>query len=247
MSLKVPRAAASVCALGLRDVVLMSEHPLEGPPPITVAGGGPRSAAPLSAADLLALMRDDPSRGAPLFYDRYQREVNRLVWRLLGADPEHDDVVQQVFLTALRRVSAVRDPDRLLSWVRTVTVNAVYDEVRKRRIRRLFLRDAAQDDVHPSLVRDVEVRDFVLHAKRVLDMMPAAERMVFLLHIVEGRGLVEIAELCRCSHATAKRRLARAHRRLDKLATRHPELLRLLGGERSTESGAAANQRGDDS
>jgi RNA polymerase sigma-70 factor (ECF subfamily) len=218
----------------------MTERPLEGPRPISVAGGGPRSAAGLSAAELLALMQEDPSRGAPLFYDRFQREVNRLVWRLLGADPEHDDVVQQVFLTALRRVSAVRDPERLLAWVRTVTVNAVYDEVRKRRVRRLFLRDAAQNEVHPSLVHDVEVRDFLLRAKRVLDMMPAKERMVFLLHIVEGRGLSEIAELCGCSLATAKRRLARAHVRFDKLAARHPELLRLLGGESSTGSEAQA-------
>lgn len=219
----------------------MSEKPLEGQrPPIAVAGAGPGSTGTLSASELLVLMQEDPSRGAPLFYDRFQREVNRLVWRLLGADPEHDDVVQQVFLTALRRVSAVRDPDRLLSWVRTVTVNAVYDEVRKRRVRRLFLRDAAQDDVHPSLVHDVEVRDFLLCAKRVLDMMPAKERMVFLLHVVEGRGLLEIAELCGCSMATAKRRLARAHVRFEKLAARHPELSRLLGRERPLGSQAAA-------
>jgi DNA-directed RNA polymerase specialized sigma24 family protein len=67
-------------------------------------------------------------------------------------------------------------------------------------------------------------------------MMPAAERMVFLLHILEGRGLPEIAELCSCSVATAKRRLSRAHQRFDKLVARVPELLHLLERERPSEA-----------
>ncbi len=183
--------------------------------------------------ELLELLRTDPARGAPLFYDRFQPEVNRLVWRLLGADPDHDDVVQHVFLTALRRVSQVREADKLLPWVRSITVNSVYDEIRKRRLRRLFLRDAVQHEVHRSLVHDVEVRDFLLRAKRVLDRMPAAERLVFLLYALEGKTLSEISELCGYSVATAKRRLNRANERLEKLVGREPELARLLGSLRS--------------
>lgn len=245
MGVKLPKMAGAAPLQGLQSVMAASEPPLEGPCR-TVAGGSARLVpSPPSTAELVVLMREDPERGAPLFYDRYRGEVNRLVWRLLGADPEHDDIVQQIFLTALRRVSLIRDGEKLLPWLRAVTVNTVYDEVRKRRVRRLFLRDAAQEEVHPSLVHDVEVRDFLLKARRVLDMMPAAERVVFLLNVLEGRGLLEISELCGCSLATAKRRLARANHRFAKLVARHPELRRLLEGERSTESGAAAtNTRG---
>jgi RNA polymerase sigma-70 factor (ECF subfamily) len=97
-------------------------------------------------------------------------------------------------------------------------------------------------------VHDVEVRDFLLKAKRVLDLMPAAERMVFLLHILEGRGLHEIAELCSCSVATAKRRLARAHQRFDKLAARNPDLLRLLEREQPIAAGPRRDEpEGSDS
>jgi RNA polymerase sigma-70 factor (ECF subfamily) len=201
------------------------------PARVAVAGDRPSprlSGDPPSARELLELMREDSSRGAPLFYDRFQGEVNRLVWRLLGADPEHDDIVQQVFLIALRRVSQVREADRLSGWVRSIAVSTVYDEIRKRRVRRIFLRDAVPSEVHPSLVHDVEVRDFLLRAKRVMDMMPAGERMVFLLHVLEGKSLLEISELCGHSLATAKRRLGRANRRFEKLVTREPELGRML-------------------
>jgi RNA polymerase sigma-70 factor (ECF subfamily) len=241
MGLKVVNTRGAALTSDLRELLLNEERREVRRP--TVVSPDARSISSLpTAAEILALMREDPARGAPLFYDRFQGEVNRLVWRLLGADPDHDDVVQQVFVTALRRVAMVRDPEKLLPWVRTVAVNAVYDEVRKRRVRRIFLRDAAREEVHPSLVHDVEVRDFLLKAKRVLDMMPAAERMVFLLHILEGRGLHEIAELCSCSVATAKRRLARAHRRFDKLAARNPDLLRLLQREHPVEVGPGGDE-----
>jgi RNA polymerase sigma-70 factor, ECF subfamily len=235
-------------ALGLMDLVRTSA----GDGPSRVASVGERSlprlsTAPPSTGDLLQLMRTDPARGAPLFYDRFQREVNRLVWRLLGADPDHDDIVQQVFLVALRRVSQVREADKLLLWVRSITVNSVYDEIRKRRLRRLFLRDASQGEVHRSLVHDVEVRDFLLRAKRVLDRMPPAERMVFLLHVLEGKTLPEISELCGYSLATAKRRLNRANERFEKLVGREPELARLLGSVRLDEGPAEElEQKGSD-
>ena len=90
--------------------------------------------------------------------------------------------------------------------------------------------------MHRSLVHDVEVRDFLLRAKRVLDRMPAAERMVFLLHVLEGKTLPEISELCGYSVATAKRRLNRANGRFEKLVGREPELARLLGSMRSHEA-----------
>lgn len=244
------RAFVGASALGLRDLFVMSAAQSDGPRRVVVAGERPPprlSAEPPSPDELLALMRDDFSRGAPLFYDRFQRDVNRVVWRLLGADAEHDDVVQQVFLIAFRRIAQVRDADKLASWVRSVAVSVVYDEIRKRRVRRLFLRDTTHYDVHPSLVHDIEVRDFLVRAKQVLDLMPAAERMTFLLHVLEGRGLQEIAELCRHSLATAKRRLSRANRRFEKLVGRDPELARFLGRVRAGDADSGVSQDGGES
>jgi RNA polymerase sigma-70 factor (ECF subfamily) len=253
MGANAPKSADPRLALGLRGLALMSAEAGEGPRPVTGAGERPLprlSAAPPSTADLLDLMRTDPARGAPLFYDRFQREVNRLVWRLLGADRDHDDLVQQVFLVTLRRISQVREADKLLPWVRAITVNIVYDEIRKRRVRRIFLRDSAQEEVHRSLVHDMEVRDFLLRAKRVMDRMPAAERVVFLLHVLEGKTLPEISEICDHSLATAKRRLRRATKRFEKLLSREPELAALLGrwrlqGDEDDDPSGTHEQGGD--
>jgi len=200
-------------------------------------------------AELLERVRDEPMQGAGLLYARFSDDVNRLVWRLLGADADHHDIVQQVFLKILQHCDALREPEKLASWVQSITVNTVYEELRKREVRRIFLRESQPSEIHPSLVHDVEVRDFLLRAKAVLDKLPAKERIVFALHILEGQTLHEIAATCGYSLATAKRRLAAAHRRFSSLISHNPDLVRLFAREAPHASGVQASpvsERSDD-
>jgi RNA polymerase sigma-70 factor (ECF subfamily) len=178
-------------------------------------------------AELVERMRTDPAGTAPVLYARFAPVVNRLVWRLLGADPDHNDIVQQVFYQVLRRAKDLREPERLDSWVQTIAVNKVYELLRRRQVRRLFLQ-STPPTAHADLVRDVEVRDMLLRTKAVIDRMPVKERIVFTLFFIEGRTLAEIAELSGYSHATAKRRFGRANKRFQYLLSQNPDLLELL-------------------
>jgi len=197
-------------------------------------------------ADLLERVRDEPVQGAGLLYARFSDDVNRLVWRLLGADADHHDIVQQVFLKVLQHCDALREPEKLASWVQSITVNTVYEELRKREVRRIFLRESQPAEIHPSLVHDVEVRDFLLRAKEILDKLPAKERIVFALHILEGQTLHEISATCGYSLATAKRRLAAAHRRFSSLISHNPDLMRLFSREAPSASGVQSSPVTDD-
>lgn len=193
-----------------------------------------RPAEPPQDADDLALaaaLRENPTATAERIHARFAKDVNRLVWRLLGADAEHHDLVQQVFLKIIVNGRRLRDPERLSSWVQAITVNTVYEELRKRDLRRLLHRDTPTN-LHPNLVRDVELRDLLLRAKAMMDKLPAKERIVFVLHHVEGRTLADVADLCGFSLATAKRRLGAAHRRFERLAAGAPDLLSLFSRER---------------
>jgi RNA polymerase sigma-70 factor (ECF subfamily) len=179
-------------------------------------------------AELLAELRRDPNAAAPLVYARFKADVNRLVWRLLGADPDHHDLVQLVFIKVFRNCQRLREPEKFGAWVQSIAVNSVYEELRRREVRRIFLRDAHPSEIYPSLVHDVEVRDQLQRSKAILEKLPAKERIVFLLHFLEERSLVEIAETCGYSLATAKRRLAAANRRFESLIARNPEFVRML-------------------
>ena len=81
-------------------------------------------------------------------YDRFATSVNRHVFRLLGADAEHEDIVQNVFLAVFRRAHTVESATALPHWIRRITVFEVRTALRRRTtFRRLFSRsdpDAAE-------------------------------------------------------------------------------------------------------
>ncbi len=204
--------------------------------PVALASSeSPDLGSPTSAiednARLLELLGVDPERGARLLFRRFSTEVNNLVWRLLGADGEHNDIVQQVFFKALGRWRSLREPERLGTWIRAITVNTVYQELRRRETSRLFARAMPPVVLHRDLVREVEARDFLRAALAIIERLPPKERIVFVLRFVEEKPVEEVAELCQVSLGTVKRRLSRAEARFKNLAEANPEVGAFVTGE----------------
>lgn len=183
-----------------------------------------RPGAADAAASLLELAHaGDPRTGAALF-DLVGAQVNRLVWRVLGADEDHDDLVQQVFVSLLAGLKRVRDPEALRGWVAAVTVNTVRSEIRRRRVRRLFgLQAAAAEQVHTPTASH-EARELLERTYGVLARLPADERIAFALRFIDEQPLGDVAAACDCSLATVKRRLSAAQARFRRLAERDPML-----------------------
>jgi RNA polymerase sigma-70 factor (ECF subfamily) len=209
------------------DPVLRLDEQPHGQSPPTSLKGGSANAGPTDA-DLAALLRSGSRQAAAAVYDRFAAQVNRWVWRLLGADHEHSDIVQQVFVRIFRSGPRLRETDKLGAWVHAITVNTVHGELRRRQVRRFFLRDSSASQLHGDFVREVEMRDLLVRAKSVIEKLPPGERIAFMLHYVDRHSAVEIAQICGYSLSTAKRRLARASRRFEAIVARSPDLSRVL-------------------
>ena len=179
-------------------------------------------------ASLLEAVHSGSPEAARMLYDRFARDVNRVVWRVLGADSEHDDVVQQVFANVFRNLNQVADPERLRSWVVSVTVRTVRKEIRYRKVRSIVQLDP-EPIARASEIEDHEARALVRRVHAILDQLPANLHVAFVLRYVEGRALLEVAELCGCSLATIKRRLRRAKQGFEQHAKHDPDLAARLG------------------
>lgn len=177
---------------------------------------------------LLGVKSGDPV-AARAFFDRFAVRINRLVWRLLGADSEHDDVVQEVFANAFSCIDQVRDSSRLENWVVGVTVNTVRRELRRRRFRRLFLVFGLEEDP-PARELDPERQALAHQFYEMLGHVHPEERIVFILCMVEGFSQPEAARACGISLSTCKRRLSRAVARVARLAGDWPAARSILDG-----------------
>lgn len=170
---------------------------------------------------LRALERGDRGAAAALF-DRYAALVERTIARLLGADSELADSVQEAFIRVLRSVHRVRDPQALPEWIIRIAVCTAADCLRRRKRRRWLLFGPASTE--PSVELDADGREALRATYAVLDQLSIEDRMVFALRIIDGMELRQVAAACDCSLATVKRRLERAEERFTRLARKHPAL-----------------------
>ncbi|MFZ6181192.1 RNA polymerase sigma factor [Nannocystis pusilla] len=166
----------------------------------------------------------DPRTGRVLF-EQFEETVNRLVWRLLGADDAHDDIVQDVFVLLLRGLRKVREPAALANWVAKVTVNKVRSEIRRRSLlRRRYYHEPEAFELAEASPPPYEARELLRRTFEVIVQLPANERIAFTLRYIDQQPLEAIAVACDCSLATIKRRLQSAEARFARLAERDPDL-----------------------
>ena len=142
-------------------------------------------------------------------YRRYAPYVAVIATRILGRDSEVDDLVQDVFVDALRGISGLRDPQAVKAWLARVTVRLAVRRLRKRRVlRALHLEGEAagyEELAAPGATTDQKV--LLAKIYRLLDELPATTRVIWLLRHVLGEPLHSIVELSACSQSTVQRRL----------------------------------------
>jgi len=159
--------------------------------------------------------------GSPVEFEelfaRYGQYVAKLAARMLGSgDSEIDDVVQDVFWIASRRLTQIADMIQARGWLATVTTRLVSQRLRRRRFRRLFMASRRGPDV-PAPGATPEQRAVLRRLYEVLESLPTAERVAWSLRYLEGEPLDVVAATCRCSLATAKRRVSAAKKVIDEV------------------------------
>lgn len=163
---------------------------------------------------------------APLaLFDRYARDVQRVLTRVLGVDAELDDLTHDVFIRALEGIRGLDDPDKLRSWLVSISVFTARERIRRRR-RRWWMVLVPHDELPdpPASAIDECSQELVAATYRVLDQIETDDRVALALRLLEGLDVADVAQACRVSRSTAKRRIARAEQRFRQLAAAEPAL-----------------------
>ncbi len=146
-------------------------------------------------------------------YRDNERRVFALCLRLSCDAALAEELTQEVFVRAWRKLSSFRGDSAFSSWLYPISVNVALSERRARRrrdARFVVMEDPAQLERPPRAPAPEAGFDL----QRALAALPPGARAVFVLHDVEGRTHEEIAELLDVAPGTSKAQLHRARRLL---------------------------------
>jgi RNA polymerase sigma-70 factor (ECF subfamily) len=173
------------------------ELPTAVPVILTQAEAADRAAD--DSADLVRAARSGDRTAFAELYRRYIRMVHGVVLARVS-HAEADDLVQDVFLTALRRLDALRDPAAFPGWLAAIARNRATDHLRRQP------HDAALSDADAVIGDD---RSEALAIVGAIRGLPECYREPLVLRLVEGMTGPEIAARTGLTHGSVRVNLHR--------------------------------------
>jgi len=160
-------------------------------------------------------------------FKKYQESVYRFACYLTRNRSEADDLFQETWLRAVKYLptrSKIRD---FKAWILTIVMNLHRDELRKKRIRRIFTfhrseqSDTQEDHLekldyesHPMANDESNRVDISLALNKAITALPIKQRRVFVLKEIEGLKHSEISEMLSVPIGTIKSLFHRAIKNL---------------------------------
>jgi RNA polymerase sigma-70 factor (ECF subfamily) len=149
-------------------------------------------------------------------YRTHAPRLYGLACRFVGRH-EADDLLQDIFLTAHRKLASYKGDAALGTWLFRLATNLCVDHLRSRGARLAERSDPLEDgDATPAGSQAGPILGVLdrMDLERALPALSPGSRQVFVLHDVEGLEHREIAALLGISWGTSKSQLHKARRRL---------------------------------
>ena len=153
-----------------------------------------------------------------LLVDKYKGSIYALAYAKLGDFHDAQDLTQEVFLKAYRKLRTLKRWDKFLSWLYAITSNSCKDFLRSKASRpdEEYISDQEQERLAKISI-DAHHEDELHQTLRdALAELPEIHRQVLSLHYLGGLSCKEIAQFLGASPHAITMRLSRARAKLRK-------------------------------
>jgi RNA polymerase sigma-70 factor, ECF subfamily len=184
---------------------------------------------PEADAQAVARVRAGEAEAFRPLMERHGRAVFRLAFRLTGNQHDAEDVVQETFFRAYRKLDAFEARSQFGSWVHRIAANCAYDllRARARRQARFDSIDGAERGAEefagsdPGPDRLAAGGELRLRLQAAMARLSTLERSAFTLRHLEGMSIAEIAHALDLEGESAKQSVFRAVRKVRAALAEH--------------------------
>lgn len=166
--------------------------------------------------DLVERIRGGDGTAFEALYRQHATRLYNLASRMTGAKGEADDLLQDIFLLAYRKIASFRGDSSLGTWLYRLAMNHCLDVLRNRQTRMGQQTDSLDEPEAAPVASPVPILSAVsrIDLERAIAALPPACRAAFLLHDVEGFGHHEVGTMLGVSEGTSKSQVHKARMRI---------------------------------
>lgn len=207
-----------------------------------MTAGSESSSAAARADDLKLVARClDGERAAQReLFLRERKRVHATLYRIMGHNQGIEDVLQDTFLAVFRSLHQFRGEARLSTWIDRCAVRVAYHQLQHMRRARLEVISEAAPAAAPSPEERMLTRETARRLYEILATLAPKLRIAYVLHVLDERGLAEVASLTGTSLVAAKLRVWRARQYVERRAQTDPLLGDFVRHARRSQLGAEA-------
>ncbi len=153
---------------------------------------------------------------------KYEKSIHACVWQKIGDFHHAEEITQDIFLQAYKKLSTLKDPNQFSGWLYAVANRLCIDWMRKQKPAMQSLEDTpvrAIDNLtyerYVSEQQEVEATERRYEiAEKLLAKLPESERTVMMLYYLSEMRAKEVGKSLGVSVNTIRSRLHRARKRL---------------------------------
>jgi RNA polymerase sigma-70 factor, ECF subfamily len=147
---------------------------------------------------------------------RFERSVYSTAYKRLGNHAETQEVTQEVFVQALRKLRQLREPEAFIGWLRAIANRMAINRAVRRATpvaTQYELLEGRSVEHDTPLVKALE-RERAAQVQSGLARLGQLDRETLVAFYVEGHSLIEMSNAFESPVGTIKRRLHVARKRL---------------------------------
>jgi RNA polymerase sigma-70 factor (ECF subfamily) len=198
--------------------------PLKPPPVEEVGDLRPAALGKTSDEDLMKRTQEGDKQAFSIVYERYSASVLSYLYRMLGNIEDVESIGQEVFLRAFRFAPTYRYPQKLSTWLFTITRNLAINSARRRKrspvrnITELNLEgvDLSGDpyQVAARATDDLEKREEIARVLQALEGLPTDQKEVIVLGVFQDMSYAQMEEITGTKAVTLRSRMFHGLRKL---------------------------------
>jgi RNA polymerase sigma-70 factor (ECF subfamily) len=158
--------------------------------------------------------------------------LERVLFRIVGARSDVEDLLQSTFEQAIRAFPAFRGEASVRTWLTRIAVRSALHHLKhpaqRRRAELVLVEGSPAATPDEGALASAEARSSLRVLRTHLDAIDPTQRTEFILFQVEGRSMEEVAALMDAGVSTTKSRVMWARRRLFERLERDPHGRELL-------------------